>query len=97
MLARLDEPELAPGEILDRRRIAPQPLGFIAQQRVLRARAPDRLLECLELLTLLHRLEQPLFPHERIDEDDAPDEQQRVLERTSSTTTGGRAAGSRGG
>lgn len=81
MLARPDEPKLTTGEILDRSGIASEPFGFLSEQLVLRARPANRLLEHLELLTLLHRLEQPFFTYERIHEDDAADEQQRVLNR----------------
>lgn len=87
MLARPDEPELTTGEILDSGGIAPQPFGFLSEQLILGARAPNRLLEHLELLPLLHRFEQPFFPHERIHENDTADEQQGVLNRPSTAAT----------
>ena len=88
MLARFDEAEFAAGQILDRGGVAAKPLGFLAQHLVLRARAPDRLLERPELLTLLHGLEQSLLPDERVHEDHATDQQQRVLNGPSSAAAG---------
>src|SRR5688572_29958801 len=88
MLTWPDEPEFPTSEIFNGRRIAAQAFGFLAQLLVLGARALNRLLQHLELLALFHRLEQSLFPHERIHEDDAADEQQRILDRPSSATTG---------
>ena len=86
MLAWPDQSELAPGEILDRGWIASEALGFLAQQRVLRACALDGLLQRLELLTLFHRLEKPLLSNQRIDEDDAANQQQTIFDRSSTTT-----------
>src|SRR5262245_8932145 len=79
VLARLDQPELATSQIFDRRRIAPKALRLVPEKLVLGFRTPDRLLENLKFLTLLHGLEQPFFPDERIHEHDAADQQQRVL------------------
>ena len=87
MLARSDEPELTTGVTLYRGRIAPQPSGFLSQERVLGARTLNRLLEHLELLTLLHRFEQPFFPDQRVDEDHGADEQQGVFDRTPTAAT----------
>ena len=86
MLARSDQSKLAPGEVLDRGRIALEALGFLAQQGVLRACALNGLLERLELLTLLHRLEKPLLSNQRIDEHDAANQQQAVFDCSSATT-----------
>ena len=87
MLARSDEPELTTGEILDSARIAPQPSGFLSQERVLGARTLNRLLEHLELLTLLHRFEQPFFPDERVDEDHGANEEEGILDRPPAAAT----------
>ena len=95
MLARSDEPELTTGEILDSARIAPQPSGFLSQERVLGARTLNRLLEHLELLTLLHRFEQPLFPDQRVDEDHRANEQQGVFDRPPTAATCGAGARTR--
>src|SRR5688572_828339 len=84
MLARLDESQLATGQVFDRRGVAAEPPGFLAQLFVLAPGAADRLLESLELLALLDRFEQPLLPDERIDEHDAADQHQRVFDRSSS-------------
>ena len=92
MLARTNEPKLTTGEILDRGGIAPQSFGFLSEHLVLGARLPNRLLEHLELLTLLHRFEQAFFSHERIHEDDAADEQQGVLDCPATAPAGGGGA-----
>lgn len=89
MLARADEPELTTGEIFDRGRIAAQPFRLFAEHFVFGARASNRLLEHFELLTLLHRFEQPFFSHQRVDEDDQADEQQGVLDGPSAAATSG--------
>ena len=88
MLALPDEPELTTGEIFDSGRVVSQPSGFLAQQGILCAGTLDGLLERPELLTLLDGFEKSLLAHERIDEHDAANQQQPVLDRTSATTAG---------
>ena len=74
MLARLDQPELAASQIFDCGGVAAKALGLFAKLLVLGPGAPDRLFEHLKLLTLLHGLEQPFLPDQRIDEDHAADQ-----------------------
>ena len=97
VFARPEETQFAPREILDCGGVVLQPLRLLAQQRVLLARAPDRLLQHLELASLLDRLEQPLFTHERIHEEDTSNQQEGVLDRASPAAAGGGGARSRRG
>lgn len=83
MLAGPDETELASRKIFDGGGVAAQPSGFLAQQRILCAGTLDGVLERPELLMLLDCLEEPLLADQRIDEHDAADQQQPVLNRPS--------------
>lgn len=78
-LARLDQAELAAGQILDGGGVFTQTARLLTQPHVLGATPRQRLLECAVFLALLEHLHQPLVAHERVDEKDASGEDERVL------------------
>ena len=83
MLARLDQPELAASEILDRGGIAAEAACLLAQPRVLGALPLNLLLENAKFLSFLDGLEESLLPDEPVQKHYAADEEQCVLDRAS--------------
>lgn len=83
MLARLDQPELATSEIFDRRWVAAETPRLLAQSRVLGALPLNLLLENAKFLSFLDGFEESFLPDEPVQEHDAADEEQCVLDRSS--------------
>ena len=75
--ARTDQPELAPGDLLDRGGIVGEPTCFIPKACVLGALARDCGRQLVVLFPGAQHREESLFAHQRVDHDDRRDDQQQ--------------------
>ena len=81
LLARFDQTEIAPCHFLECVRIRIDSFDLRSQPGVFRACRRDPLIERLRLLTLLQHLQDTLVADQRVDDEDAPGEDEQVLHR----------------
>ena len=88
LLARLDEAELAAGEVFDGGRILTQAPRLLAEPGIFGAHLRQRLFEAGVLLPGLHYRQQSLLADERVNHQDTPDEQKEVLHGAAAAPAG---------
>src|SRR5688572_3201450 len=79
LLAGFHHAQVAAGQFFDRREVCFQPPDFGPQPGVLVFRRDNRLIEQPRLLPLLQHLQDALVAHQRVNEQDAADEDDQVL------------------
>lgn len=72
-----DEPQLAPRQFLDGRRVFPQVSCLLAEARVLGSQSGDRGGQFLVLTASPAHREQPMVPHECIHDHDDPEKDRK--------------------